>query len=171
MWWDLLSRSRRAHVEWCLRKGDWRFMWCLGQRDCYQPGDDPGCHQPLFLVWSAKEKGWADVHPLPVLGIEIIARLACTKDVTFLFSEMRDALLPLPLPVPPPLRFSLFLCRTSPLCHCMCVCKEQKPIANLQYCNVPYHTMPYRHWLVVQRDKEIEAYTGAWKTEKDRSSG
>jgi len=78
--------------------------------------------------------------------------------VTFLFSEMRDALLPLPSLV-------LFLCRTSPLCHCMCVCKEQKAIGNLQ-CAIPYHTIPYRYWLVVQRDKEIEAYTGAWKMKK-----
>lgn len=142
MWWDLLSRSRRAHVEWCLRKGDWRFMWCLGQRDCYQPGDDPGCHQPLFLVWSAKEKGWADVHPLPVLGIEIIARQLARKTWPF-FSVKWGMLCCLCLCLSP---LAFLFSSAAPLLYvivCVCVCvksKSQLPICNTAMC----HTIPCR---------------------------
>jgi hypothetical protein len=78
---------------------------------------------------------------LPVLGLEIIARLACMKDVTSLFSEMRGALLPSAFACRPPFAFLLFpLLRPLALCHGVCN-QEQK--ATL--CQLPMpHTTPYR---------------------------
>lgn len=76
---------------------------------------------------------------LPTLGSR------CTKDVTFLFSETRDAL----LPVPPRFAFSLFSSAAPlALCRCMCVCVKSK--SWLPMCHTD---RTLQVWLGMQRDK------------------